>query len=161
MSNGPEFFQTRMGMRFYEVDVPNLIEQMKRMADSLDRATKLKALEPSQPHEPVDRTEYVVRLERENKSLRGIVSDCSAALGNGSGCAPEASLEFMSLLPSEIAAEVQALRQYLGRMAAMESALASISLMEYESTSSASEKVHAAARKARFALYGDKPGDGQ
>lgn len=34
--------------------------------------------------------------------------------------------------------------------------LAAISLMEYESTSSASEKVHAAARKARFALYGEK-----
>lgn len=158
-----EFFQTQMGRKFYEADVPNLILQMKRMADSLDRATKLKALEPtlSEPHEPVDRTEYVVRLERENRALRGIVSDCSAALGNGSGCAPEASLEFMSLLPSEIAAEVQALRKELARTAEMQSALASISLMEYESTSSASEKVHAAARKARFALHSDKPGDGQ
>lgn len=156
MSNGPEFFQTMMGRKFYEADVPNLIEQMKRMADSLDRAAKLKALEPSQPHEPVGRTEYVVKLERENKALRGIISDCSAALGNGSGCAPEASLEFMSLLPSGIAAEVQALRKELARTAEMQSALASISLMEYESTSSASEKVHAAAKQARFALYGEQ-----
>lgn len=43
------------------------------------------------------------------------------------------------------------------RLAVLESALASISLDEYESTSSASEKVHGHARIARKALYGDKP----
>lgn len=39
----------------------------------------------------------------------------------------------------------------------LRNALASVSLYEYESTSSASEKVHACARIARKALYGDKP----
>lgn len=43
------------------------------------------------------------------------------------------------------------------RIAELESALAAISLDEYESTSSASEKVHGHARIARKALYGDKP----
>jgi hypothetical protein len=47
----------------------------------------------------------------------------------------------------EARAEVERLRN----------ALASVSLYEYESTSSASEKVHACARIARKALYGDKP----
>lgn len=42
------------------------------------------------------------------------------------------------------------------RITALESALASISLDEYESTSSASEKVHGHARIARRALYGEK-----
>jgi len=47
----------------------------------------------------------------------------------------------------EARAEVERLRN----------ALAAISLDEYESTSSASEKVHGHARIARKALYGDKP----
>lgn len=42
------------------------------------------------------------------------------------------------------------------RIAELTNALASISLTEYESTSSASEKVHDHARIARRALYGDK-----
>jgi hypothetical protein len=42
------------------------------------------------------------------------------------------------------------------RIAALENALASISLDEYESTSSASEKVHGHARTARKALYGEE-----
>ena len=46
----------------------------------------------------------------------------------------------------EARAEVERLRN----------ALASISLDEYESTSSASEKVHGHARIARKALYGEK-----
>jgi hypothetical protein len=40
----------------------------------------------------------------------------------------------------------------------LRNALAQISLMEYESTSSASDKVHAAARIARTALYPKKEG---
>lgn len=42
------------------------------------------------------------------------------------------------------------------RIATLEGALAQVSLTEYESTSSASEKVHAHARIARRALYGEK-----
>jgi hypothetical protein len=53
----------------------------------------------------------------------------------------------------EARAEVGRLTQ---RIAALENALASISLDEYESTSSASEKVHGHARTARKALYGEE-----
>lgn len=37
MSNGPEFFQTRMGVRFYEADVPRIARSMERIADALEK----------------------------------------------------------------------------------------------------------------------------
>jgi hypothetical protein len=49
----------------------------------------------------------------ENEFLRKVLCDCSAALGNGSACSTEASLEFMATVPAEIAAEVAALRAEL------------------------------------------------
>ena len=51
----------------------------------------------------------------ENEFLRKVISDCAAALGNGSGCSTEASLEFTATVPAEIAAEVKALRAELER----------------------------------------------
>lgn len=57
-------------------------------------------------------------------------------------------------------AEVQRVRRDVSRLAAevvkLRNALAAISLDEYESTSSASEKVHGHARVARKALYGEE-----
>lgn len=57
--------------------------------------------------------------------------------------------------------ENRELREKLGAARAeverLRNALAAISLDEYESTSSASEKVHGHARIARKALYGEKP----
>jgi hypothetical protein len=35
MSVGPKFFQTRMGQRFYEVDVPNAVKALNRLADAV------------------------------------------------------------------------------------------------------------------------------
>jgi hypothetical protein len=35
MSNGPEFFQTRMGMRFFEAEVPRFLKAVERIADAL------------------------------------------------------------------------------------------------------------------------------
>lgn len=32
---GPEFFQTRMGQRFYEVDVPRIVSALERIAEAL------------------------------------------------------------------------------------------------------------------------------
>lgn len=37
MSNGPEFFQTRMGMTFFEHTMPELVKQLKRIADAMGR----------------------------------------------------------------------------------------------------------------------------
>ena len=55
----------------------------------------------------------------------------------------------------EARAEIERMVQ---RIATLENALASISLSEYESTSSVSEKLHGHARIARKALYGkDEP----
>ena len=54
---------------------------------------------------------------------------------------------------NEALAEIERLT---ARISELESALAAISLDEYESTSSASEKVHGHARIARKALYGEK-----
>lgn len=35
----PQFFETRMGRKFYEADVPKLIKVLERIADALDRVT--------------------------------------------------------------------------------------------------------------------------
>ena len=34
--SGPEFFQTRMGQKFYEADVPRMIKALERIADALE-----------------------------------------------------------------------------------------------------------------------------
>jgi hypothetical protein len=39
--SGPEFFQTRMGVRFFESDVPRMIEQLAKLNENI---TKLVAL---------------------------------------------------------------------------------------------------------------------
>jgi len=37
---GPEFFQTGRGARFYDFQLPELIRQLKRIADALEVITK-------------------------------------------------------------------------------------------------------------------------
>ena len=37
MGNGPEFFQTIMGKKFYEADVPRALRALERIADALER----------------------------------------------------------------------------------------------------------------------------
>lgn len=44
------------------------------------------------------------RLRVENEALRKIISECATACG--AGCAPECTLEFMSMLPGEISSVV-------------------------------------------------------
>lgn len=61
-------------------------------------------------------------LEEENQKLRAIVSACAAALGNGTVVAPEASVEFMALLPAEFAASIA--KQLKGRAESMRAAAA-------------------------------------
>lgn len=48
--------------------------------------------------------EEVERLKAENEALRQIVSECATACG--AGCSPECTLEFMAMLPDEIASVV-------------------------------------------------------
>lgn len=36
MSNGPRFFETRMGVRFFEIEVPKLIKVLERIATALE-----------------------------------------------------------------------------------------------------------------------------
>lgn len=36
MSNGPEFFQTQMGYRFYQNDVPRIANALEKIADRLE-----------------------------------------------------------------------------------------------------------------------------
>ena len=44
---GPEFFQTRMGARFFESEFPKLVKSITRIADSLEPVVVLKeAVEP-------------------------------------------------------------------------------------------------------------------
>ena len=49
----PEFFQTVMGHRFYERDVPALVRQLARIADGLERLADAREPGPAAPeHEP-------------------------------------------------------------------------------------------------------------
>ena len=41
-----EFFMTAMGRRFYENDVPEMIQQLKRIADALEKIADDKNKEP-------------------------------------------------------------------------------------------------------------------
>jgi len=38
--NGPSFFQTMMGRKFYEHDVPQVANSLKRIADALEKTNK-------------------------------------------------------------------------------------------------------------------------
>ena len=35
--SGPEFFQTGMGRKFYDHDIPEIARQLKRLADALEK----------------------------------------------------------------------------------------------------------------------------
>jgi len=41
-----EFFQTRMGRKFYEVDVPNIAKSLEKIANFLEKNAKEKDHEP-------------------------------------------------------------------------------------------------------------------
>ena len=41
MSGGPEFFQTHIGRRFYEGTLPQLVTQIGRLADGVERLVLL------------------------------------------------------------------------------------------------------------------------
>lgn len=42
---GPEFFETRMGRKFFEMDVPDLTEAINRLASAIEKANTLKEKE--------------------------------------------------------------------------------------------------------------------
>jgi len=55
----------------------------------------------------------LVAKDKEIARLRAIVSDCAKAIGNGAGVAPSSSIEFIELLPGEIAMHTDKLRRFL------------------------------------------------
>ncbi|WP_218040109.1 ead/Ea22-like family protein, partial [Pseudomonas aeruginosa] len=56
------------------------------------------------PNTILDLLDEIDRLKAENVALRKIISECATACG--AGCAPECTLEFMSMLPGEISSVV-------------------------------------------------------
>ncbi len=56
------------------------------------------------------------KAEGEAKLLRAVICHCLAALKNGSGASPECSIEFLTLAPEEVGAEVGKLRAELERL---------------------------------------------
>ena len=40
---GPEFFQTGLGRKFYQSDVPRIASALEKIAESLQKLTKLEA----------------------------------------------------------------------------------------------------------------------
>jgi len=53
------------------------------------------------------------RMDDEILRLRAIFPAVLEALGNGSGCAPDASVEFMEGIPAEVKAEADGLKRAL------------------------------------------------
>ena len=71
------------------------------------------------PDNPAPTTERdvlhaVEDVQSDAVSLRAIIADCAAAIGNGSACSKDASVEFMAMIPAEIHAEIVALRDRAG-----------------------------------------------
>ena len=66
MSNGPEFFQTVMGQRFFTSDVPRITDALEKIADKLDADNKNK---PVFSDDQLDETwERMLNRKTENKS---------------------------------------------------------------------------------------------
>ncbi|MBM7715372.1 hypothetical protein MXL46_11260 [Heyndrickxia sporothermodurans] len=45
MSNGPEFYQTKLGRKFYEADFPKFVSKLDSMVEEVKRANDLKERE--------------------------------------------------------------------------------------------------------------------
>lgn len=67
MGNGPEFFQTAMGHKFYEGTVPALVRELKRLNDNLE-----KLVQQGQ--------------SAEDARLHGICKECRTALSFSKAC---------------------------------------------------------------------------
>ncbi len=57
----------------------------------------------------------VRRLRKENESLRAVFPDVLTALGNGSGCTPTVSIDFIRDIPKEISLVIGQLRAEIAR----------------------------------------------
>jgi len=88
--------------------------------------------------------ENMLRCSEEIERLREIISEATSAIGNGSGCSAQASVEFMAGLPKEIAMNTDALR---ARVAKLEEALKEISTL-YWIDAPAPEEMRRIARRA-------------
>jgi len=49
MSDGPQFFQTPMGRRFYESDVPRIASALERIAKAMETANQIHQARPADP----------------------------------------------------------------------------------------------------------------
>lgn len=95
---------------------------LHRVADARERRLERELLAiwaTVRPGEPAPLTERdvlhaVEDVQSEAVSLRCVVVDCAKAIGNGSGCSTDASVEFMAMIPAEIRAETSALRDRAG-----------------------------------------------
>lgn len=73
-----------------------------------------------------------IQKDEENQRLRQALCDVLTALGNGSGASPEASMEFLESVPSEVSAEVAILRRAAAPMPATGEPGASLAAREQE-----------------------------
>jgi hypothetical protein len=52
--SGPEFYETRSGRQFYEATVPELVRQVARLADAMERVAAALEVRESSESEPED-----------------------------------------------------------------------------------------------------------
>ncbi|MDV7782009.1 ead/Ea22-like family protein [Pseudomonas aeruginosa] len=81
-----------------------LLDEIDRLRDELSACTEHPGGCGYWREAAKRRTEERDQFKAENEALRKIISECATACG--AGCAPECTLEFMSMLPGEISSVV-------------------------------------------------------
>ena len=65
LNNRPEFYQTMMGRKFYEYDVPRIMKALERIALAMERQNELDAQTIEQDNRAHDLREQELRLHTE------------------------------------------------------------------------------------------------
>jgi outer membrane murein-binding lipoprotein Lpp len=97
------------------------LEDMRETAEGLEKHADQLSADLGAPREALEKFAEAEARDREpqvwaeNTKLRQILSECATAIGNGARASPECSIEFLSWIPGEIAAERKRLNEQLER----------------------------------------------
>jgi len=80
MGSGPKFFQTRMGMRFYETELPRLVRAAERVATALEAIAAASAPQKGSVHSDEDAAlEALKRAVAADRNVIREIADAKAA----------------------------------------------------------------------------------
>jgi len=67
---GPQFFETRMGQKFYTADVPRIAKALERIADSMEKHSAPEMTPSPGANSSSDIAELIAEAETEMKRLK-------------------------------------------------------------------------------------------